>query len=104
MRRGSTDTLIFELDTPDLDLTTLTQIWLTIDDGRSQPQTWDITRVTVDNENKELSVTLTQAESLAFKTGIAQAQANMLTGSGARIETDYSPITIYDTLKEGIME
>ena len=104
MRRWSTETLICELDTPDLDLTTLTQIYISIDDGRSGVKEWGISRITVDNENKELSLTLTQAETGAFKTGIAQVQANMLTSDGARIETEYSEIEIYDSLKEGVIE
>lgn len=103
MTRWSTETLIFELDTPDLDLTTLTQICLTIDDGTGTKE-WDILRITVDNENKELQITLSQSETGSFKTGIAQSQINMLTSDGQRIETEWSPIEIYDTMKEGVME
>ena len=41
MTRGTTPTFIFKLDT-ELDLTTLTQVWVTIIDGRDNKKDWDI--------------------------------------------------------------
>lgn len=103
MRRGTTPTFVFQLDTPTLDLTTLTQIWVTIEDGRDEQKTWDISNVTVDNENKTISLYLTQEETLAFATGTARVQIRMLTSNGAAIATDYSTIEIHNVLKKGVI-
>lgn len=104
MRRGTTPTEGFELDTPTLDLTTLTQVWLTICDGRDKSFTWDISRLSsIDNENKILWFTFTQQETLAFATGLATVDIRMLTSSGAALATDYSIIEIHDTQKDGVI-
>ena len=104
MRRGTTPTFVFQLDSSDLDLTTLTQVWVTIDDGRSEAKTWDISSVTIDNDNKQISLYLTQAETLALSTGIARVQIRMLTSDGAALATEYSTIEIHDVLKKGVIE
>lgn len=104
MRRGTTPTFIFQLDTPDLDLSTLTQVWVTIDDGRNEAKTWDISSVTIDNDQKQISLFLTQAETLALSTGIAKAQIRMLTSEGVALATTYSTIEIHDILKKGVIE
>lgn len=103
MRRGTTPTEVFELDTPDLDLTTLTQVWITICDGRDNSFTWDISRVTIDNDNKTLSLDLTQAETLAFACGLATVDIRMLTSDGVALATDYSTIEIHDVQKKGVI-
>lgn len=104
MRRGTTPTFIFQLDSPDLDLTTLSQVWVTIDDGRNEPTTWDISSVTIDNENKQISLYLTQEETLSLATGVARVQIRMLTTDGVAIATSYSNIEIHDIIKKGVIE
>ena len=103
MVKGTTPTFVFQLDSTTLDLTALSQIWVTVDDSR-EVKTWDINSVTVDNEHKTISLYLSQAETLALRTGLARVQIRMLTSDGASIATTCSTITINDVLKKGVIE
>ena len=102
MYRGTTPTLIFKLDT-ELDLTTLTQVWVTIQNGETQ-YTYDITRVTIDNEDKTLSISLTQEETLAYNRVISLAQIRLLTSDGKALATNVVDINIHNVLKGGVIE
>ena len=102
MYRGTTPTLIFKLDT-ELDLTTLTQVWVTIQNGDVQ-YTYDITRVTIDNEEKTLSVSLTQEETLAYKKVISLVQIRMLTSDNKALATKEVDFNIHNVLKGGVIE
>ena len=104
MRKGTTPTEVFELDTPELDMTTLTEVWTTITDAVGKAKTWDITRATINDEYKTISITLTQEETLAFTPGLATVDIRMLTSDDKAIATDYSTIEIHDTQKGGVIE
>lgn len=102
MYRGTTPTLVFKLDT-ELDLTTLTQVWVTIQNGETQ-YNYDITMVTIDNEDKTLSVSLTQEDTLAYKKVISLAQIRLLTSDGKALATNVVDINIHNVLKGGVIE
>lgn len=102
MYRGTTPTLVFKLDT-ELDLTTLTQVWVTIQNGDTQ-YTYDITRVTIDNEEKTLSISLTQEETLAYKKVISLAQIRLLTSDDKALATNVVDFNIHNVLKGGVIE
>lgn len=102
MFRGTTPTLIFELDT-DLDLTSLSQVWVTIKDAFGREFTWDITKVTLDNDHKRITLTLTQAETLIMIPGIARAQIRMLTTDGVALTTYVEKFLLNTILKEGVI-
>lgn len=102
MFRGTTPTFIFELDT-DTDLTTLSQVWVTIQDVLGRQTTWDINRVTIDNEHKRISLTLTQQETLPMIPGIGRVQIRMLTNEGVALTTYCEKIPINMIIKEGVI-
>lgn len=102
MYRGTTPTLVFKLDT-ELDLTTLTQVWVTIQNGDVQ-YTYDITRVTIDNEEKTIAVSLTQEETLALKRVVSNVQLRMLTSADKALATNIVQININNVLKGGVIE
>ena len=103
MYRGTTPTFIFQFDDT-IDLTSLTQVWVTISDGSGQKTTWDISDVTIDNENHEILLSLTQEETLALALGNALVQIRFLTNSDVALTTACSTLTIQDVLKEGVIE
>lgn len=102
MYRGTTPTLVFKLDT-ELDLTTLTQVWVTIQNGDTQ-YNFDITRVTIDNEEKTIAVSLTQEETLALKRVVSNVQLRMLTSADKALATNIVQININNVLKGGVIE
>lgn len=102
MYRGTTPTLIFKLDT-ELDLTTLTQVWVTIQNGDTQ-YNFDITRCTIDNTEKTIAVSLTQEETLAYKKVISLVQIRMLTSNDKALATNVVDINIHNVLKGGVIE
>ena len=104
MTRGTTPTEVYELDTPDLDMSTLTVVWITIRDERDQKYTWDdISRMSFDNENKTISITFTQEETLAFVPGQATVDIRALTADNKAIATDTTIIEIHDIQKDGVI-
>lgn len=102
MFRGTTPTFIFELDT-DLDLTELSQVWVTIRDVLGRPFNWDISRVTIDNEHKRISLTLTQQETLQMIPGVGHVQIRMLMSGNVALTTFAEKILINPILKEGVI-
>ena len=102
MHQGTTPTFIFQLDTP-IDLSDMQQIWITLRDGLGCKHNWDITRAEVDNEEHQVSLTLTQAETLAIKPGIGAVQIRFLTNGGIALTTERKMITISATIKGGII-
>ena len=104
MYRGTTPTFVFQLDSTTIDLSDMSQIWVTIRDGIGRKHNWDINRVTVDNTNKNVSLTLTQAETLTMAPGIGAAQIRFLTNGGAAFTTEKTVMVIAKTIKGGIIE
>lgn len=102
MFRGTTPTLIFELDT-DLDLTAMSQVWVTIKDALGRPFNWEIDRLTLDNEHKRITLALTQQETLAMIPGIAHVQIRMLTSDGVALTTYVEKFPLHMILKEGVI-
>lgn len=104
MYKGTTPTFIFQIetDTP-IDLTAMSQIWVTIRDGFGCKHNWDINRVTIDNEEKTISLYLSQLETLAMKPGIGAAQIRFLTNSGVALTTEKTMVRILPTIKGGII-
>lgn len=102
MYRGTTPTLVFKLDT-ELDLTTLTKVWVTIQNGDTQ-YNFDITRCTIDNTEKTIAVSLTQEETLALKRVVSNVQLRMLTSSDKALATNIVQININNVLKGGVIE
>ena len=103
MYRGTTPTIIFKLNT-DLDLTTLTQIWVTMQDMNDSQYTWDIDDVTIDNTGKTISLPLSQEETLVLSNGMATVQIRLLTSENKALATNVAMIDINNILKDGVIE
>lgn len=103
MYDGTTPTLIFRLKNTTIDLEHMQQIWVTIKDGLRIKRTWDIDRVTVDNERKLIKLNLTQAETFMLAAGIGQAQIRLLTDGGKALATKKKIISIEKVLDRRII-
>lgn len=96
MRRGTTPTLVFTTDT---DLTDYNRVILTLEcGGESFDFEGDRLGVTTDS----LSVTLTQAETLALG-GIVEAQVRAVSTEGVAIASDICSLDVKRILKEGVI-
>ena len=104
MYKWTTPTLKFRLKNTTIDLSRMSQIWVTVKDGRRKKHTWDISHVTLDNVNKIIKLTLTQAETIPIAAGIGKVEIRMLTDTGAAPVTKKKTIYIEDTIKGGIIE
>ena len=102
MYQGTTPTFIFELDTP-IDLSDMSQIWITIRDGLGFKHNWDKTRTTIDDENHKISLFLSQQETLSIKPGLGAVQIRFLTNGGIALTTERKMITIATTIKGGVI-
>ena len=78
MMRGTTPTEIYKINSTKVDLSACKQIWVTIVDWDCMEYSWGIDRLDIDAENDTVSLTLTQAETLAFVPGRAYAQLRFL--------------------------
>ena len=74
MYKGTTPTFILTINT-DLDLDTDTsEVWVSVKDFGGTVYNWEKTDLEID-EN-EISLTLTQTETLAFAAGLAEIQVH----------------------------
>ena len=99
MYRGTTPTFIFQLDSDTIDLSDMSQIWVTIRDGAGLKHNWDINDVTIDNTNKYVSLFLSQEETLTIEPGIGAAQIRFLTNGGIALTTEKVSLTISKTIR-----
>ena len=104
MYRGTTPTFVFELDTTTLDLSSMVQIWVTIQDGNKVKHTWDISKVTIDNDNKTISLYLSQEETFAMAAGVGHVQIRMLTDEDVALTTTIEIVNLNNVIKGGIIQ
>lgn len=102
MFRGTTPSLIFKLNT-ELDFSSIAEVMLTIKKG-SHSQTWKSNELSIDADEKAISITLTQKETLAFEDGEAEAQIRILTADGVALATNIVKIDVKRILMGGIIE
>lgn len=79
---GCTHAIDIELDDHEIDLHEATNVYVTIAQGSNTSQTYTAERVEIGETGYELTVYLTQAESLAFHRGNAEVQVNWLVSDG----------------------
>lgn len=103
MYRGTTPTLRFKLKNTQIDLDTATEIWVTL---KSYPyvNTWDISRCSIDNENKTISISLSQEETLALPVSSVKAQIRILLSSGQAVATTIETVDVNEILRDGVIE
>ena len=104
MYRGTTPTLIFNLSkNSDLDFDDLTEIWITLK-LKTYSKTWEMTECVLDNEEKTITITLTQEDTLKMpSTEHMKAQIRFLMNDGTALATNIVDVNINDILKEGVI-
>jgi len=103
MYQGTTPTLIFKLKDMTLNLTNAVEIWVTL---KLSPyiKTFDISRCSVDNTNKTISVTLSQEETLELPVSKLDSQIRILLANGTALATNIVKIDVNKVLKGGVIE
>lgn len=104
MYRGTTPTLVFNLSqNKTLDLNNVDQIWVTLKNS-TYTHNWDKDSCDIDTENKKISITLTQEETLALPVSKVQAQIRILLTNGKALATNIVTMDVKSILKEGVIE
>ena len=103
--RGTTPTITYRI-TSDVDLTTLSEIWLTVSDALWEAQvTYKLSKneVTVDNEAKTISAVMSQADTLLFRSRMVQIQIRAKDTSDKSYATDISDVPLKRILEGGVI-
>ena len=103
--RGTTPTITYKI-TSDVDLTTLSEIWLTVADKlTTAKKTYKLSQneVTVDNEAKTISAVMSQADTLLFKSQMVQVQIRAKDTSDKSYATDISDVPLEKILEGGVI-
>ena len=98
--RGTTPTLVLTFTDPNLDLTTASNVYVTLKNGTVKiTKTGDALEV----EPKKISVFLSQTETLGFPEGAAEVQANWI-GGGKRAATEIAPFYFSRQLLDEVLQ
>ena len=103
--RGTTPTITYKI-TSQVDLTTLSEIWLTVADKLTTAiKTYKLSKneVTVDNEAKTISAVMSQADTLLFKSPVVQIQIRAKDTSDKSYATDISDVPLATILEGGVI-
>ena len=103
--RGTTPTITYKI-TSDVDLTTLSEIWLTVADKlTTAKKTYKLSKneVTVDNEAKTISAAMSQEDTLLFKSQMVQVQIRAKDTSDKSYATDISDVPLEKILEGGVI-
>lgn len=104
--RGTTPSITFKI-TSQVDLTTLTEIWFTVADKLTTAEkTFYLSKneVAVDNEAKTLTVTLSQEDTLSFRSQTIQVQIRAKDTGNLTYATEIIDVALSDILKGGVIE
>ena len=99
--RGTTPSISFKI-TSDIDLSKLTEIWFTIKDEKAGiERTFKLSdnEVAVDNVEKTLTVTLSQEDTLSFRSRMIQIQIRAKDDGNLSYATQIMDVALADVLK-----
>jgi hypothetical protein len=99
MYRGTTPTLLLELDTT-VSLANLAELWATFRTAAVEV-TKTLSEVTIDDELKIITVPLTQEETLKLYNANCQVQVRFRTQEGKAYASTISDICVENILKDG---
>ena len=102
MFQYSTPTIRCRLVTK-VNLNTLSQLWLDIKDSAGSLTHFTLSDVTVDDNEKLITVELTQAQTGALALGDAELQVRLLTADNKSIPSKMSKFVIDENLKSGVI-
>lgn len=99
--RATTPTFILSFEDRELDLTTASNVYATFEqDGVNFTKTG----TDLDIEAKQVSVYLTQEETLKFKVGVVEVQLNWTMPNGRRASSDVKQVAITKQLLRQVVE
>jgi len=101
MYRGTTPTISFKIKT-DIDLNDVAECWVTFK-AKTGPKekTFNISDLIIDPENKTITASLSQEETLFFNTGTIDIQIRLRTTDGLAYASDIKEIRMNKILKDG---
>lgn len=105
MYRGTTPTLIFNLSkSSELDFDDLTEIWVSLK-LKTYARTWTMSECVLDNEEKTITITLSQEDTLKMPaTEHMKAQIRLLMYDGTALATNIVDVNVEEILKEGVIK
>lgn len=101
MYRGTTPTLLLELDTT-VSLANLAELWATFRTAAVEV-TKTLEDVAVNDETKTVTVNLTQEETLKLYNGVCQVQIRFKTEAGLAYASTIADVDVGRILKEGVI-
>lgn len=101
MYRGTTPTLVYKFNS-NFDLSTIKEVWVTLENP-SKELTLDINNVSIDNENKTISIILSQEDTLEFSSGRVKTQIRLLDDKNKAYATNVKILDMNNILKEGVI-
>jgi hypothetical protein len=104
MYRGTTPTITLRIET-ELEFSKIKQVWFTISTVAisNRTITKTITDLSLDADNKTISCTLTQEESLSLPEGNVEIQARILVDDGKAFATPISKLPVEKILEGGVI-
>lgn len=101
MYRGTTPTIVFNINS-DLDFSLLSQVWVTFK-SQTVEVTKDMSQIGLDNENRKISVRLSQTETLSFINQCVETQIRFLLSDGTALATNIVKLPMNAVLKGGVI-
>ena len=102
--RGTTPTLTFNVKNEQMDLSNIAEVWITF---KTKPgvklieKTYDINDVTIDAQEKTITLSLSQEDTLAFADSNMLVQVRLRMNDGTAFASAIIETTIGHILKEG---
>lgn len=101
MYRGTTPTLIFNFN-EEADLSDVSTCWVTISNLlRTKVRDYSLDDVEINNEDKTISLALTQEDTLYFGQGTIQIQVRLKNSDEMAYASNIVQTTMQEILKEG---
>lgn len=100
--RGTTPTIEITVQT-EIDLHQVAEVWIYISQQNKVKVDKQLEDVTFDYENRVMSITLSQDNTLALKEGDALFQIRMLLMDGTALATLASKVTVKEVYKGGVI-
>lgn len=100
--RGTTPTILINIK-DNLDMDNIQQVWVYISQQNKVKVDKQIADVQIDTEKKQISVKLTQEDTLALKAGEGFFQIRVLLNDGTALATVANKILVVEIYKDGVM-
>ena len=104
--RGTTPTLVFKIKNENMDLDDVAEIWITLKTKagtRSKEKTYDIDDVTIDAQSGEVTLSLSQEDTLYFEDTNMLIQIRLRMDSGMAYASSIIKTSIGQILQEGVI-